>query len=297
MRKTCNSQPGFLSVLSGSMEQTPDQKLLEAAENGSVDDILACLGEGASPNAARGDKFSALHMAACRNAPDIVQTLLDHGGDPNVYDIDFSTPLYLAAGDGFSEVVKTLLAGKANPIATTLDNETPLHIAAAKGHTDTIKALLAGGALVNMMDSDRENPLFKAVMGKKPAAVSLLLGNGALSSIRNAYGNTPLLLANNTEIVRILLEHGVSPDDADEGKNTPLYLAMDKRNLEIAELLIEYGADIRAENIHGSTPLITWPELENIKARIDAAKTRHPLADHHARMRAFAAHLPSAPRL
>ncbi|AVP87857.1 hypothetical protein phytr_9290 [Candidatus Phycorickettsia trachydisci] len=60
----------------------------------------------------------------------------------------------------------------------------------------------------------------------------------------------------NIEVVKWLLDNGVSPNAKDEDGYTMIQLAFWKGNsLEIVELLIDKGADINAPNVDGYTPL------------------------------------------
>lgn len=60
------------------------------------------------------------------------------------------------------------------------------------------------------------------------------------------------------EIVRMLLDAGISPNARDEGGNTPLHEAMagDGTNLVAAAELLAVGADVNAQNEDGQTPLV-----------------------------------------
>jgi len=57
----------------------------------------------------------------------------------------------------------------------------------------------------------------------------------------------------NKEIIKLLLSHGA---DVNERKGTPLFLSVDKPDfLDIAELLIDKGANLNVKNADGDTPL------------------------------------------
>jgi ankyrin repeat protein len=62
--------------------------------------------------------------------------------------------------------------------------------------------------------------------------------------------------AGNFTIVKELLAHGVSVDERDEHKNTPLHIAALQKDLfDIVVYLLSQHADINAENENGHTPL------------------------------------------
>ncbi|CZR57634.1 uncharacterized protein PAC_07523 [Phialocephala subalpina] len=78
---------------------------------------------------------------------------------------------------------------------------------------------------------------------------------------RNERGLTPLLLAvqkRHTKIVRLLLEHGKSPDVTAKDKNgwTVLHYALSgPEGEDMVELLVAHGADVNAAANDGTTPL------------------------------------------
>ena len=88
-------------------------KLLRAANDGNVDQIIALLNAGFS------------------------------GNEPNEKGM---TPLHFAADTGKLEAVRVLLARQANVHSRTTAGLTPLMIAARRGHSDIVGLLLDAGA-------------------------------------------------------------------------------------------------------------------------------------------------------
>ncbi len=72
------------------------------------------------------------------------------------------------------------------------------------------------------------------------------------------------------EIVKYLLEHGANVDVEDFEKDTPLYVA---ETVEMAQLLLDHGADPKKINEDGITPAATayeegWDEVAQLLAGI-----------------------------
>ena len=61
---------------------------------------------------------------------------------------------------------------------------------------------------------------------------------------------------NEYDITEWMLKHGANPDFAgDDGENTPLIHAAVKNDLQLARLLLDFGADIEKANDTFETPL------------------------------------------
>ena len=77
---------------------------------------------------------------------------------------------------------------------------------------------------------------------------------------------TPLFIAvenGNVEIARMLLEFGAKINQRDSERQTPLMRLDDDANTEMVELLLQYGAKIDAEDKEGNTALILAAEYGN----------------------------------
>ena len=57
------------------------------------------------------------------------------------------------------------------------------------------------------------------------------------------------------QIAQVLLEHGADVTSRDDTHSTPLHLAASNPDLEIVRLLIKHGADVNARNRNNFTPL------------------------------------------
>jgi ankyrin repeat protein len=57
------------------------------------------------------------------------------------------------------------------------------------------------------------------------------------------------------EVVQLLLEHGADAKAQDEKKITPMHVASANGQLGVARVLLEHGADVKAQNKDNETPL------------------------------------------
>ena len=78
-----------------------------------------------------------------------------------------------------------------------------------------------------------------------------------LADIVDQQGNSLVGMAAMTgswQMLELLLERGMSPDQPNYEGNTPLHYAVNANYLKIIDLLIFYGADEKAENKNGDSP-------------------------------------------
>jgi ankyrin repeat protein len=173
--------------------------------------------------------------------------------------------LYILADRGHPELIRMRL--EVNP---GIDGgggryRHPLLAAMAKGNKDSVTALLGLSSrihngtditdgLKSKLDSVKPNhtPVSWACEEGHVAIAAFLLNQGAQVGVDDLVrfaGN------GNTEVVKMLLEKGADARAADRDGLTPLYEASQKGHLEIAKMLLENGADARAANKYGRTPL------------------------------------------
>jgi len=206
-----------------------------AATNGSAAIIVALLEADADPNAAltpAGD--TALMMAARTGKTDAIRVLLEGGANVNAKENwGGTTPLMWAASEGHADAAGLLIAAGADvnarshyvpaangrgfegrtPVANRTEDTpeefasgwlTPLMLAAREGHLDVALALLGGGADVNAAAGD----------GKTALAIAIFNGHYELAST--------------------LVDHKADVNRADAQRFTPLFWAVDRRNMETA---------------------------------------------------------------
>lgn len=247
-----------------SMTQAPLQHSVTA---GDIATVAVLLEAGADPNARRrSDNKSLITLASYKGFSDIINLLIKYGGNVNLVSNREYSALHIAAWEGHCETVRILHDNGADFDKQTADKNTPLALAAHGGHIDVIKYLLQLGCDINNVDRDGDTPLFYLVQRGSAEGVKLLLENGADPEICDSANTSPLWTAvyqNHKEVVKQLLLANVKMEVPSRGMDrrpwndqiyyfydspkSPLYVAVDHHNLDVAVLLIKAGYNVSCE--------------------------------------------------
>ena len=260
--------------------------LMAAARAGSLAAVNALLARGARVNAAEATRGqTALMWAVANRRPAVTRALLDHGAAVGartvtrrrVYNMGGSRSAGSASrGIALEEVVE--------------GGSTALLFAARSGDVESARLLLAAGADVDDAAADGNPALVVAAHGGHGSLAALLLRAGA-DPDASPLGYTALHAAvlrgalrdrgvpnddpgAGVPLVRALLAHGADPDprlargspvrrwshdfafmDRWVGA-TPFWLAAHFLETEMMQVLADAGADPRAPNRAGATPLM-----------------------------------------
>jgi len=221
-----------------------------------------------------------LHIAARVGHSQLVPLLIKHGAELEAVDGDEDTPLRVAVIAGRPEAAKLLAtagatqdvfsaAGLGNVTllehflgedpaeanARTPSGHTPLHCAAATGELATAKLLLARGAAIDPEESPfwgghGDAPLHRACMRGHLPMCRLLVESGADLDKQGSIG-PPLnwaVFKGDLKLAEFLISSGASLSTrASIDGCTPLHIAAQGSHIDMAELLLKYGADINAE--------------------------------------------------
>ena len=235
--------------------------LVRAAYEGHLDIVKYLLDTGV--DAKSTDGTSALFWAASEGRLGAVKSLVEAGADMNTQVGDYGqTPLAEAVGNNKNDVASYLVEKGAD--VNLWDKEkwwSPLMSAASR--LDLVKLLVSHGADVNARNESGHTPLSRAVQGQRLEVVKYLMGEGADKDINaaDADGMTPLMWARR-DIAEYLLENGADVNARKNDGSTTLMMAVKEGEIDFAKHLLRYGADINARNNEGETPLMKafWRE-------------------------------------
>jgi ankyrin repeat protein len=140
--------------------------------------------------------------------------------------------------------------------------DTLLHNAVRYGKVDLVKLLLSEGADVNAANKFKDTPLFVAMseFESTPELMDLLIDADASLEYRGRMGYAPLDYAveeNNLALARYLLNKGASVDARKKPEDmTPFMRSIYKSKVEMAQLLLDKGADLNAWSHAGNALFI-----------------------------------------
>ncbi|KAG8593824.1 hypothetical protein GDO81_000961 [Engystomops pustulosus] len=246
------AQMGNEAVQQILSESTPartsdvDYRLLEASKAGDLDTVKLCSPQNVNCRDLEGRHSTPLHFAAGYNRVSVVEYLLHHGADVHAKDKGGLVPLHNACSYGHYEVAELLVRHGASVNVADLWKFTPLHEAAAKGKYEICKLLLKHGADPTKKNRDGNTPLDLVKDGDTDIQ-DLLRGDAALLDAAKKG-----CLA---RVQKLCTQENINCRDTQGRNSTPLHLAAGYNNLEVAEYLLEHGADVNAQDKGGLIPL------------------------------------------
>ncbi|WEN15253.1 ankyrin repeat domain-containing protein [Rhodanobacter sp. AS-Z3] len=251
---------------------------------------MKMLEAGADPFGPDARGRTPLQLAANTAQSALLQALLERGCDPNARDRDGRTPLFSALEHGAKALplVRALIAHGADPEAADANGETALGLslehpaverwldwrdwsrpnralrandlpaAARAGALTSVQRLLELGFAVDTRDEQGATALLHACGAGHRDIAACLLEASADPTLAARSGVTPLaaaVAARREALVALLLQHQVAVDQRLPNDATALMAAAAMGYPEIAEQLIDAGADIEAVDSAGRSAL------------------------------------------
>jgi hypothetical protein len=165
-----------------------------------------------------------------------------------------SNPLVRAVmNDDLEEVkARVMMRAKVNARDKSHDGMTPLHAAVENGNIEIIQFLLDSGAKTNTRDFQKRTPLMMMDDDATPEIFDLLLRYGAKVQLVDKEKNTVLHHfvenADDADLVRLLINHGIDPNAINRSGETALMIAAENDQTDDVKALLESGADVNKLN-------------------------------------------------
>jgi ankyrin repeat protein len=179
---------------------------------------------------------SPLMLACYYKKPAVISLLLNYIDEINLFE---------ACASGKFDVVAHLMYTHHEMVNTfSPDGFTPLGLACYFGHPQIASYLVLKGADVNIPSDNGFSvyPIHSAVAANQTEIARMLLDHGAQVNVKQKSGVTPLHSAaqnGNLELLIMLLEHGAMVNIRMEGGKLPADLAAEKGFTDIAAILTD----------------------------------------------------------
>lgn len=230
-------------------KQKREEELRQAAANGNVALTKHLLRQGTKINAVDGDGNCALHLAALRGHPSVVQALVHKGCSKDTVDTKFgNSAMHLAALNGHDVVVKLLIDARCKHDVREKAGKSPLHFAARLGHTAVVEALLKAGCDKDARSADGCTPLHVAAFRGHAEVVGMLLSYGC---------NKDLLWKEKTALQHTRCTHvqqKLAALETEESMGSGLIQFARQGDIRMVEFLLDNGAQVNWKDADGKTP-------------------------------------------
>ncbi|KAI0099739.1 ankyrin repeat-containing domain protein [Nemania sp. FL0031] len=208
-----------------------------------------------------------LHVATRYGHNSIVKTLLEKGVHVDAVDEGGRTALHIASASGNLSLVETLTASGATIRSVTTSSDTPLQLACVNGQYQIIEALVKEDGTPDFYGTD---PILKCVKGGLVQCAKTLIDMGVCGELGSDFqdGSHIIVLAaeqDNLELFDSIMEHFLGKTSRNNrsiaSKSYGSYIsqalmrAISRGSLATIEHLVEYGANLEAQDILGITPL------------------------------------------
>ncbi|OOQ89141.1 putative ankyrin [Penicillium brasilianum] len=251
-----------------------------------------------------------LHSAAINARTEIIDILLkfDPTLDVNMQDVNGKTTLHDAARSGSAATVKILLSYGADPTIKDSYGRTPMFVARETNNIAILEILREARLAEKrraLSDSELPRPPQRTATGtiiqspirtdtdfsvNEPLPIWALSSAESLEELRERLptataaeisaqdpdvGDSALHYSatrNNSEIARLLIDHGAPLNLPNNYGRTPIHLTALYNSVEVADILLAAGADVNIKDEWGESPLATATAYEQ---SISAALIEH----------------------
>jgi ankyrin repeat protein len=238
-----------------------------AMRNSSFEVFQALIGAGVDADPA--DKHNRRPLQYASNC-DVIRLLVSSGASVNSSDNSGVTALHNRCHNGHTDAVKLLLSLNADAEKRYSCSKTVLMLAAEKDHVDIVNLLISHlPNLIDLRDDEGRTALFIALENKASRSAIALIDAGADVSICGDHARSPLIICSDANVAQLLLDRGADIHATDMDDRTALIQSSMDGHAEVVSLLIKNKADISVLDAYEQTALI----LASWHDRLDVVNT------------------------
>jgi len=237
-----------------------------AVEANDLDTAELLIRAGANVSAANQDGATPLRLATMNGNAAMIGTLIEAGADPNAPLTESGdTPLMMAARTGKPDAVKVLLDHGAMVNAReSWGGTTALMWAVSEHHPDVVKTLVARGADVNATSKVVPAASGRGFVGTTPVAAkpgqpAEEFASGLLTALMFAAREDDL------ESARILVAAGAGLNATGGDGKDALSLALFNGSYDVASFLVDSHAKVNQADVQHFTPLFWAVDRRNME--------------------------------
>jgi len=237
-----------------------------AVQANNLEMIEMLLGAGAAVSAASKSGATPMQLAAMNGHSAIIERLIRAGADPNApLSQTGDTALMMAARTGKVDAVKVLLDRGANVNAKeTWGGTTALMWAISERHSDVAKVLVERGADLNAKSNFVPSASGRGFEGTAPVAPK---PDQAIEEFASGW-MTPLMFAareDDLESARVLIQAGADVNAVGGDGKDALGLALFDGSYDVASLLVDRHANVNHADAQRFTPLFWAMDRRNME--------------------------------
>lgn len=232
---------------------SPTQELIQAVEDGNLEQIEHLVSVGADVNEISQEGMTPLLMAVIRDKIDALSLLLKLGADPTIAATGKINPIALAQKNN-RPLMEIYLVDKM--IKQQGSGHNYLTMAAVQNNILAIKNCINLKMDLNVGDKDFGTALMYAAYYNNIEIVKLLIAAKANINATDKEGISALAIAaaqGNIKIVSLLVSAGADINQVNNKGETPLIFAAKQKQLKTVEFLIKSGANIGAKTTTGKS--------------------------------------------
>ncbi|XP_058077369.1 E3 ubiquitin-protein ligase KEG [Magnolia sinica] len=223
------------------LDKDGDPPIVFALATGSPECVRALIRRSANVTSRLKDGFgpSVAHVCAFHGQPDCMRELLLAGADPNAVDDEGESVLHRAIAKKYTDCAIVILenGGCRSMGIRNSKNLTPLHMCISTWNVAVVR---------RWVEVASQEEIDEAIEIRSPVGTALCMA-AALKKDHEAEAR---------ELVRILLAAGADPtaQETQHGR-TALHTAAMANDVELVKIILDAGVDVNIRNVHNTIPL------------------------------------------